>query len=171
MTNQNKLILIVEGNPGDLRLFREALVEIGSRHEIVVAKDGDDALERLCPTSSAVPALAPDILFLALNLPKKGAQRVLEKVKNDSDLRAIPVVVFYNSAAPAEIAEAYRLRADSCVYRPDEFDQLCQLLSDIDHRWLSDGAPAAGSRGSPQSETLGASAEPQPISPRPEVPT
>ncbi len=140
MAIHNKLILIVEANAGDVRLFREAFTEIGARHDIIVANDGDAVLELLAAKSSAGTARLPDVIFLALRLPKVSAAEVLSKIKNDPLWGAIPLVVFYNSAAPAEIAEAEHLGADCCVHRPEDFDEFCDLLIELDRRWLASPA-------------------------------
>lgn len=140
--SRGKTILIADGNPGDVRLFREALNEIGANHEIVVAKSGDAALEFLDARQIGDAARPPDIVFLTLGLPKMGTLRVLEKIKNDPQRRALPVIVFYNASTPGEIAEAARLGADSCVYRPESFDELCALLAELNRLWLTSPAPA-----------------------------
>src|SRR6266853_5807252 len=104
-------ILLVEDNPGDVRLTREALREAKVLNNVHVAADGVEAMAFLRREGNHVRAPRPDLILLDLNLPKKTGREVLEEVKGDTRLSHIPVVVLTTSQAERDILESYRLRA------------------------------------------------------------
>ena len=129
-------ILLVEDNPGDARLTREALRDARVRNNLHVAADGVEALAflRRQGKHSAVPT--PDLILLDLNLPKKDGREVLEEIKQDDHLRHIPVVILTTSQAERDIAESYRLRANAFVTKPVDLEQFLNVVQWIEHFWL-----------------------------------
>ena len=129
-------ILIVEDNPGDVRLIQEAFQETGRAHEAVVARDGVEAVNYLFRRGEFGGAPRPDLILLDLNLPKKGGREVLEDIKTDGDLMHIPVVVFSSSSAPADVTGAYKLHANCYVTKPADLDELFKVISWIEKFWI-----------------------------------
>lgn len=129
-------ILIVEDNPGDVRLIQEAFQETGRAHEAAVARDGVEALDYLFQRGEFGGARRPDLILLDLNLPKKGGREVLEEIKGDGELMHIPVVVFSSSSAPADVTGAYKLYANCYVTKPADLDELFKVISWIEKFWL-----------------------------------
>jgi two-component system, chemotaxis family, response regulator Rcp1 len=123
-------ILLVEDNPGDVRLVRESLRESGLPHRLTVATDGVEALERLRG------AERPDVILLDLNLPRKDGREVLAEVKADSGLRSIPVVVLSSSDAQDDVAAAYALHANCYVTKPVDLDQFLEVVATIQRFWM-----------------------------------
>ncbi len=106
-------ILLVEDNPGDARLVREALKSAGIDSLLTVARDGEEALDLLRGARPAVEAVRPDLILLDLNLPRKDGRELLAEIKQDPSLQRIPVVVLTSSAAAQDIRTAYELQANS----------------------------------------------------------
>ena len=129
-------ILLIEDNPGDARLTREALRDARVRNSLHVAVDGVEAraVLRRQGKHSAVPT--PDLILLDLNLPKKDGREVLEEIKQDDQLRHIPVVILTTSQAERDIAESYRLRANAFVTKPVDLEQFLTVVQSIEHFWL-----------------------------------
>jgi CheY-like chemotaxis protein len=129
-------ILLVEDNPGDVRLTREALKDAKVRNALHVAMDGVEALAFLRKQGkySAVPR--PDLILLDLNLPKKNGREVLEEIKRDDALRHIPVVILTTSQAEQDIAESYRLHANAYVTKPVDLEQFLTVVKSIEQFWL-----------------------------------
>lgn len=135
-TSRLPRILIVEDNPGDVRLIQEAFQESGRAHEAAVARDGVEALDYLFQRGGFIGAERPDLILLDLNLPKKGGREVLAEVKADGALMHIPVVVFSSSAAPPDVTGAYKLHANCYVTKPADLDELFKVISWIERFWL-----------------------------------
>lgn len=129
-------ILLVEDNPGDVRLIREAFRETLHLHEIVIARDGVEALDYLFRRSPFETAQFPDLILLDLNLPKKSGREVLAEIKTNTALEKIPVVIFSSSAAPADVGHAYSLRANCYVTKPPDLDGVFQAIAWIDRFWF-----------------------------------
>ena len=129
-------ILIVEDNPGDVRLIQEAFQETGRAHEAAVARDGVEALDYLFQRGEFDGAQRPDLILLDLNLPKKGGRDVLAEIKADGALMDIPVVVFSSSSAPPDVTGAYKLHANCYVTKPSDLDELFKVISWIEKFWL-----------------------------------
>ncbi len=130
-------ILIVEDNPGDVRLMQEALRESGVPCRAHIAVDGEQALAFLRRQHPFAEAPRPDLVFLDLNLPHKNGRQVLAEVKADPQLRAIPVLVLSTSAAPQDIAAAYDLHANCYMVKPIEFEAFVLLIKNSMHFWFS----------------------------------
>jgi two-component system, chemotaxis family, response regulator Rcp1 len=130
-------VLLVEDNPGDVRLTREALREGKVRNNLHVAPDGVEALAYLRREGKYEDAVRPDLILLDLNLPRKDGRQVLEEIKNDTSLRNIPVVVLTSSAAEHDILRAYDLHANCYVSKPVDLDQFITVVKSIENFWFT----------------------------------
>jgi chemotaxis family two-component system response regulator Rcp1 len=130
-------ILLVEDNPGDVRLTREALAEAKVRNNLAVANDGVEALAYLRRESPHEGATRPDLVLLDLNLPRKDGREVLAEIKADPDLRRLPVVVLTTSTAEQDILESYNLYANCYITKPVDLDQFLAIVTSIEDFWLT----------------------------------
>lgn len=130
-------VLLVEDNPGDVRLTREALREGKMRINLHVASDGVEALDFLRSRGPHADAVRPDLILLDLNLPKKDGREVLEDIKADPALRFIPVVVLTSSQAEQDIRRAYDLHANCYVTKPVDLDQFFHVVRSIEDFWFT----------------------------------
>ena len=128
-------MLVVEDNPDDVRLLREALSAGQVEVEIDIASDGEEAVEVLT-RSIEDPQLRPDLVLLDLNLPRKTGSEVLAEVKVNPALRQIPIIVLSGSAADEDIREAYDLHANAYMRKPRDFPALRGLVAEIERFWL-----------------------------------
>lgn len=129
-------ILLVEDNPGDARLTREALRDARVRNNLHVVPDGVEALAFLRREGKHATAVSPDLILLDLNLPKKDGREVLGEIKNHDQFRHIPVVILTTSQAEKDIIESYRLRANAYVTKPVDLEQFLKVVQSIEHFWL-----------------------------------
>jgi len=130
-------ILLVEDNPGDVELTREALDEGRVANNLHVVDDGADAVDFLFRRGKFAKAPRPDIILLDLNLPKKDGRQVLSEIKTEPELSQIPVVVLTTSQAEEDILRAYQLHANCYVIKPVDFNQFLHIISMIEEFWLS----------------------------------
>jgi CheY-like chemotaxis protein len=130
-------ILLVEDNLGDVRLTQEVLNDGKVRNNMSVVKDGMDAVSFLQQTGEYADAPRPDIILLDLNLPKKDGREVLAEIKDDSDLKNIPVVVLTTSSAEQDIFKAYDLHANCYITKPVDLDQFIRVIRSIEDFWLT----------------------------------
>jgi chemotaxis family two-component system response regulator Rcp1 len=130
-------ILLVEDNPGDVRLTREALKEAKVRNNLHVTEDGVEAMRFLRREEEFANAPRPDLILLDLNLPKKDGREVLEEIKADDNLRRIPVVVLTTSHAEEDIVRSYNLHANCYVTKPVDLDQFIRIVKSIEDFWLT----------------------------------
>lgn len=130
-------ILLVEDNPGDVRLTQEALRRVKIRNTLSVVGDGVEALMFLRRQGEFAHAPRPDIVLLDLNLPRLDGTDVLAAVKSDPDLKSIPVVVLTTSQAEEDISRSYRLNANCYVSKPVDFDQFMRVVQSIEDFWLT----------------------------------
>jgi two-component system, chemotaxis family, response regulator Rcp1 len=130
-------ILLVEDNPGDVRLTQEALKEGKVYNNLHWAKDGVEALEFLRREGAHAGAPRPDIILLDLNLPKKDGREVLAVIKNDGELKHIPVVVLTTSKAEEDVLKSYALHANCYVTKPVDLEKFIQVVQSIDRFWLT----------------------------------
>lgn len=130
-------LLLVEDNPGDVRLTVEALKEGKLLVDLQVARDGLEALAILRREAPHEHAPRPDLILLDLNLPRMDGRQVLESIKADPALRQIPVVVLTTSAAEQDILQAYQLHANCYITKPVGLEQFIQVIQAIDNFWLS----------------------------------
>jgi CheY-like chemotaxis protein len=129
-------ILLVEDNEGDVRLIKEAFNESNIDKKFSVAKDGEDALNYLYKKGKYSECLRPDIIFLDINLPKKNGFEVLEKIKNDPDLKRIPVIMLSSSSSEDHIHKSYDLSANCYVTKPVDFDEYTEVVKTIEDFWF-----------------------------------
>ncbi len=130
-------ILLVEDNPGDVELVREALSEGKMRNEMHVAADGVQALKFLRRQGEYADAPCPDLVLLDLNLPKKSGREVLQEIKSDPNLKFIPVVILTSSKAEEDILKSYRLYANCYITKPVDFEQFMKVVKSIEDFWLT----------------------------------
>ncbi len=125
-------ILLVEDNPGDVELVREALREGKARNELHIATDGVEAIQFL---KKADPC--PDLILLDLNLPRKNGREVLREIKTDPKLRIIPVVILTSSREEEDILRTYNLHANCYITKPVDFEQFLKVVRSIEDFWLA----------------------------------
>lgn len=130
-------ILLVEDNPGDVRLTQEALKENKIRNNLHVAKDGVEAMKFLRRMNGHAAAPRPDLILLDLNLPKKDGREVLTEIKTDEKLRSIPVVILTTSDAEDDVAKAYQMYANCYVRKPIDLNRFIEVVKIIENFWLS----------------------------------
>jgi chemotaxis family two-component system response regulator Rcp1 len=130
-------ILMVEDNPGDVRLTQEALKGGKIWNEFNVVTDGAAALDYLNRRAPFEDAVRPDLVLLDLNLPKKDGREVLAAMKSDDSLRTIPVVVLTTSQAEEDVIRAYNLQANCYVTKPVDFQQFTRIVQAIEQFWLT----------------------------------
>lgn len=130
-------ILLVEDNPGDVRLTREALRDAKLLIRLKVVGDGVEALASLRQEHEHAAAPRPDLILLDLNLPKKDGRQVLEEIKQDPGLRCIPVVILTTSQAEQDIAKSYDLHANCYISKPLDLDQFMRVVRSIEDFWLT----------------------------------
>jgi two-component system response regulator len=130
-------ILLVEDNPGDVELTREALDDAKVANRLSVVDDGADAVDFLFRRGRFKDAPRPDIILLDLNLPRKDGRQVLAEIKANADLAQIPVVVLTTSQAEEDILRAYQLHANCYIAKPVDFNQFLRIVSTIEEFWLT----------------------------------
>lgn len=130
-------VLLVEDNPGDVRLTREALRDGKVHNNLSVVPDGVEALAFLRREGKYADVPRPDVILLDLNLPKKDGREVLEDIKADPALRRIPVVVLTSSEAERDIAQAYALHANCYITKPVDLDQFITVVKSIEDFWFT----------------------------------
>jgi chemotaxis family two-component system response regulator Rcp1 len=129
-------ILLVEDNPGDVRLAVEALRDAKVRNQLHVVQDGVEAMSFLRQDGQYVGLPRPDLVLLDLNLPRKDGREVLAEIKQDADLKRIPVVILTSSAAEQDILHAYNLHANCYITKPLDLDQFLKVVRSIEDFWL-----------------------------------
>jgi len=130
-------LLLVEDNPGDVELTREALDEARVRNRLSVVSDGVQALAFLRREGPYAGAPRPDLVLLDLNLPRKDGREVLAEIKADPALRRIPVVVLTTSAAEKDVLGAYELHANAYIVKPVDLDQFLSVVRCVEGFWLT----------------------------------
>jgi CheY-like chemotaxis protein len=130
-------ILLVEDDPGDELITREALQENKVRNDLHVVRDGEQALDFLYRRGGYADAVRPGLILLDLNLPKYDGREVLARIKSDPDLMTIPVVVLTTSQAEEDILRSYRLHANAYVPKPVDFDRFLAVVRQIDEFFVS----------------------------------
>ena len=128
-------VLLVEDNPGDVRLVKEALRDFHLPLHLTVARDGEEALQLLFDGPSGKP-VRPHMILLDLNLPKRSGHEVLRGVKEDSNLRTIPVVIVSSASSIEEVNRAYKLSANCYVCKPLDLETTLQTIRDICTFWF-----------------------------------
>jgi two-component system, chemotaxis family, response regulator Rcp1 len=136
-TEKKAEILLVENNPGDVRLTMEALRDGKVFSDLSVVRDGVEALAFLHQEGPYANAPCPDLILLDLNLPKKDGREVLREIKNHEHLKHIPVVVLTTSSADRDILGAYALHANCYITKPVDFVQFVKVIKAIEDFWLT----------------------------------
>jgi two-component system, chemotaxis family, response regulator Rcp1 len=130
-------VLLVEDNPGDVRLTKEALKEGKLLNQLTVVGDGVEALSFLRKEGKYADAIQPELILLDLNLPKKDGREVLAEIKADPKLRRIPVVVLTTSSAEEDILKIYDLHANCYITKPVDLEQFMGVVKSIEDFWVS----------------------------------
>jgi chemotaxis family two-component system response regulator Rcp1 len=130
-------ILLVEDNPGDVRLTEKAFEEANLTNDIDVVTDGVEAMSYLQQEGEYADKTLPDIVLLDLNLPKKNGDEVLEEVKTDDDLKHLPVVILTSSEAEEDIAATYNKHANAYLTKPVDFEGFTDIVKRIEGFWFS----------------------------------
>ena len=125
-------ILLVEDDPGDELITREAFEHNKLQNRLHVAHDGEEGLDYLYKRGQFADSPRPDLILLDLNLPKYDGRQLLEKIKSDPDLARIPVVVLTTSSAEEDILRSYKLHANAYVTKPVDLDQFMKAVRQID---------------------------------------
>ena len=130
-------ILLVEDNPGDVRLTKEALKEGKVLNKLHTVEDGIEALAFLNREGKYADVPRPELILLDLNLPKKDGRDVLAEIKGNGDLKRIPVVVLTTSRSEQDILKSYDLNANCYITKPVDLDQFISVVKSINEFWLS----------------------------------
>jgi chemotaxis family two-component system response regulator Rcp1 len=130
-------ILLVEDNPGDIRLTQEALKESHIEITLDVVSDGEQAVDFLMQRNKYVDSVRPNIILLDLNLPKKNGIEVLKEIKAHDLLKRIPVIVLTTSDAEHDISKAYDLHANCYILKPVDFDDFANVIKLIETYWFN----------------------------------
>lgn len=135
MTEHRKRVLLVEDNPGDVVLFREAAQEVGIVMDLELARDVDQALASL--RGRRTPEVLPDLIFLDLNLPGGSGFQVLAAVKGDPDLAGVPVIVLTSSKVEHDVIKSYSAQASSFVTKPVGLDGYIRMMRILGDYWFT----------------------------------
>ena len=130
-------VLLVEDDPGDVLMTKEAFNEHKVRNRLNVVSDGAEALAYLRREGPYADAVRPDLVLLDLNLPRRDGREVLAEIKNDESLHQIPVVVLTTSEAEEDILCSYQLHANAYVTKPVDFDRFINVIRQIDEFFVT----------------------------------
>jgi CheY-like chemotaxis protein len=130
-------ILLVEDNPGDVRLTLEVFKDAKMRNTINTVPDGVEAMEYLRNQGKYAKAAKPDLILLDLNLPRKDGREVLAEIKADEALRRIPVVILTISKADEDVLKSYNLHANCYITKPVDLRQFIKVVTSIEDFWLA----------------------------------
>ncbi|MDP5092464.1 MAG: response regulator [Polaribacter sp.] len=129
-------ILLVEDNEGDILLTTEAFEESNIDSKISVARNGQEALDFLYKTGNFVNVEKPDLILLDINMPILNGHEVLDRIKNDNDLKTIPVIMLTTSSNQQDIDRAYKNHANSYIIKPIEIQDFLETIQKIEEFWL-----------------------------------
>ena len=135
-------ILLVEDNPDDIALMLHALNDNRIANPVVVAEDGEQALQTLFGTNEQAESGAPALILLDLNLPKRNGLEVLRELRNHPDTRLVPVVILTSSLEPSDRLNAYQAGANSYLRKPVDFDEFVHVAQQVGSYWLGPNQPA-----------------------------
>jgi len=130
-------VLLVEDNPADVRLTRLALQGGAIEKHLSIAADGESALAFLRQQGPYADSPRPDLILLDLNLPRKNGQETLREIKEDPELRSIPVVILTSSKAEEDIVRSYQLHANCYITKPVDFTRFVQVVRSIEDFWFT----------------------------------
>ncbi len=136
-TQKTREVLLVEDNPGDARLAREAFRDVNKYIRLHLASDGMEAMAYLTRQGVHLNALRPDLILLDLNLPKMDGREVLARIKGDESLRMIPTIVLSSSETDADVLISYQLQANCYIRKPAQWDAFDDLVRGINSFWLT----------------------------------
>jgi two-component system response regulator len=137
MVGQPFDVLLVEDDPGDADLTREALKEAKMMVNLTIVEDGEAAIAYLRKEEPYTNAVRPDLILLDLHLPRKDGREVLRELKNDAVLRTIPVVILTTSQANADILDIYGLGGNCYVTKPVGFEEFSKVVRSIEDFWFT----------------------------------
>lgn len=130
-------ILLVEDNPGDVRLTKEAFKDGRIENTLYVATDGVEALDFLFQRGEYADAPRPDLVLLDLNLPRKNGEEILEEIRSDSKLTSLPVIILTSSAAENDVVKSYELHANAYMTKPVDPDEFIDTVRTLERFWFS----------------------------------
>ena len=130
-------VLLVEDDPGDVLMTQEAFRDYKIANNLNVVTNGEDAISYLRKEGAFANAIAPDLVLLDLNLPRRDGREVLREVKSDANLRRIPIVVLTTSDAEDDVLRSYELHANAYVRKPVDFEQFVAAVRAIDNFFIS----------------------------------
>lgn len=130
-------ILLVEDTLSDVRLVQEAMKEAKVRNKLYVVSDGVEAMEFLRNEGKYSNVPRPDVILLDLNMPRKSGREVLKEIKEDNDLKRIPVVILTVSKAEEDILKSYNLHANCFITKPVDLDEFLKVVKTIEDFWLT----------------------------------
>jgi len=130
-------ILLVEDNPGDALLTREALAEAKVYNNLHVVGDGEEALAFLFKEGEYAGAPLPDLILLDLNLPGRNGREVLAEIKEDRQLKTIPVVILTTSTSEEDVLRSYDLHANCYISKPIDLEQFVKVVRSVEDFWFS----------------------------------
>ena len=130
-------ILLVEDNLGDIRLIEEVFKDAKIENNMQVAQDGEKAMKILRREGKYAHVNRPDLILLDLNLPKMDGKEVLREIKEDEDLKCIPVIILTTSTSKKDILETYKHNANCYINKPFDFDHLLKVINNIENFWLN----------------------------------
>jgi CheY-like chemotaxis protein len=130
-------VLLVEDNPGDVRLAREAFRDVNMNVRLHLASDGTEAMAFLMQRGAHLHAPRPDLILLDLNLPKMDGREVLAQIKGDKNLKMIPTIILSSSETDADVLTSYKLQANCYLRKPAQWEAFDGLVRDINTFWLT----------------------------------
>ena len=137
ITENNKKILLVEDNLGDIRLIQEALKQSTLSHDLLTVRDGVAAMDFLLQRNEYETAPRPNLIILDLNLPKKDGREVLSEIKSHSKLKRIPVIVLSTSRNEEDVIQSYDLHVNCYISKSRNLKELFKIVKEIEEFWLS----------------------------------
>jgi len=140
-------ILLVEDNPGDVRLTREAFKDAKVHAELTVVSDGVEAMDFLRRRGKYAESLRPDLILLDLNLPRMDGRAVLDELKQDPALKSVPVIILSTSSSPEDIEHSYAHNANCYVSKPVQLEGFLEVVRGVDEFWLTSLAGLRWGRG------------------------
>ncbi len=129
-------ILLIEDNPGDIRLIKEVFKDAKLHNNLHVALDGEEAMKMLHQEGEFFKVSRPDLILLDLNLPKKNGREVLREIKEHESLKSIPVVILTTSNAEEDLIETYKLDANCYITKQVDLDEFSKVVKSIQNFWL-----------------------------------
>ncbi len=138
LNNMNLVnLLLIEDNPGDIKLIKETLKENRFLTELTVITDGEEALNYLKRRGEYEFEPHPDLILLDLNLPRLNGQEILAEIKKDEELKRIPVIVLTSSTEENDIYKSYNLNANCYISKPVDLDNFIKVIRSIENFWLT----------------------------------